>query len=245
MSTFDVRETVGGIVTRHLALSRVFEEVGIDYCCGGAKTLEEACREKDLDPAAIVAKLDGAQAAAEGDAPGIDVATAGLTELVDHIEQTHHAYLRSERPRLEEMTGKIASVHGDRDHRLHELKSTFRGLVQELSDHMMKEEQILFPMVRALESSEAAPGFHCGSIANPIRQMEVEHDQAGAALARQREMTDGFSTPEWACNTYRAMLDALLLLERDLHRHIHKENNVLFPRAIQLESERVGKEIAQ
>ena len=245
MGTFGVRETVGKIVTRRLALSRVFEELGIDYYCGGGNTLEEACREKNLDPDDIVGKLSAAGVAAEAGAAEIGVAAAGLTELVNHIEQTHHAYLRSELPHLQGMTGKVASVHGDRDSRLHELQSTFWGLVQELSEHMMKEEHILFPMVRAMDSSENPPESHCGSISNPIRQMELEHDRAGSALARQRDLTDGFTAPEWACNTYRAMLGALLHLERDLHQHIHKENNVMFPRAIELEVERLGKELAQ
>ena len=104
--------------------------------------------------------------------------------------------------------------------------------------YMLKEEQILFPMIRQLEASQSVPAFHCGSVGNPIGQMELEHDQAGAALVQLRALTDGFNPPDWACNTYRAMLDALAGLEHDLHQHVHKENNILFPRAIALESER-------
>ena len=103
---------------------------------------------------------------------------------------------------------------------------------------MMKEERILFPMVREIEASATAPLFHCGSLANPIRQMESEHEQAGSALARLRELTDGYTPPDWACNTYRAMLEALAGLERDMHHHVHKENNVLFPRALVMEREK-------
>ena len=245
MSTFDVRETVGEIVTRRPATSRVFEKAGIDYCCGGSTPLKEACREKNLDPEDLIAELMEAERTPGADALEIDVAAMGLAELADHIEGTHHAYLRSELPRLEAMTAKVASVHGDRDSRLHTLRSIFQSMAYELASHMLKEEQILFPMVRTMDASEHPPEFHCGSIANPIRQMELEHDQVGSALGHQRELTDGFKAPEWACNTYRAMLDALAHLEWDLHQHIHKENNVLFPRAIALEAERLGEGRAQ
>ena len=240
MSTVGIHETVGEIVTRRPALSRIFENVGIDYCCGGKKCLEEACKEKHLDPQEVLIQLIEAEAAGETEAPEIDAAGMTLTELADHIEQTHHAYLRSELPRLDALTQKVFSVHGQKEPRLRELRSAFVALAQELSSHMMKEERILFPMVRTLEASGTAPTFHCGSLANPIRQMEHEHDQAGSWLVRHRELTDGFQSPTWACNTYRAMLDALAHLERDLHQHIHEENNVLFPRALEMEARKSG-----
>ena len=165
----------------------------------------------------------------------IDAAAMSLSELTDHIEQTHHVYLRSELSRLDEVTEEVASAHGEKDPRLHRVRDTFLALAAELSNHMMKEELILFPMVRQLDASDEVPMFHCGTLANPIRQMEMEHDQAGSALERLRELTDGFTAPEWAGNTYRALLDALTDLERDLHQHIHKENDVLFPRALEME----------
>ena len=236
MSTFEVNDTVGDIVTRRPALSGVLEQSGIDYCCGGKKTLEEACREKGLDPRSIISSLEEASLSAEQE-PVVDPAVMSLTKLADHIEQTHHVYLRSELPRLNKIARKVASVHGKKDPRLHMVRETLHALADELSSHMMKEERILFPMVRQLEVSEEAPTFHCGTLANPIRQMELEHDQAGSALERLRELTEGFVPPEWACNTYRVLLDALAHLERDMHQHIHKENNVLFPRA--LEEERI------
>jgi len=161
-----------------------------------------------------------------------------LTALADHIEATHHAYLRTELPRLCTLTSKVASVHGDKDVRLAAVRDTLAALAAEMGQHMLKEERILFPMIRQLDASESVPAFHCGSLANPIGQMELEHDQAGAALVQLRALTDGFNPPEWACNTYRAMLDALAHLEQDLHQHVHKENNILFPRAIELEIQR-------
>lgn len=230
-------DTVGAVVTRQPSLSRVFEKAGIDYCCGGKKSLEDACREKGIDLDELVNRLEEAQASQEKENV-VDAAVMSLTELADHIETTHHAYLRSELPRLDAMTEKVASVHGEKDSRLREVRETYRALAAELTSHMMKEEQILFPMVRQLEATESAQEFHCGSVQNPIGQMEHEHDQAGAALERLRELTDGYTPPEWACNTYRALLDALSHLERDLHQHIHKENNVLFPRTITMESAR-------
>jgi len=170
-----------------------------------------------------------------------DVAAMSMTELADHIEQTHHVYLRSELPRLDKLTEEMASVHGKMDSRISLIRETIRILVSELSSHMMKEEQILFPMVRQLDASETTPAFHCGSLANPIQQMELEHSQASVMLGKLNELTDSYSAPEWACDTYRAMLDALARFEHDMHQHIHKENKVLFPRALEVESEKSAR----
>ena len=236
MNNFKTTDTVGGVVTQRPALSRLFEKESIDYCCGGKKTLEEVCREKGIDLTTFIATL---KEASDGNEEMVDTAAMSLSELADHIEQTHHAYLRSEFPRLDEITEKVASVHGKTDSRLYRVRDTFQALAEELLSHMMKEERILFPMVRQLEGSNEAPLFHCGTLATIIGQMEKEHDQAGSALESLRELTDGFTPPEWACNTYRVLLDTLDNLERDLHEHIHKENNVLFPRAMEME-ERKG-----
>lgn len=233
MSAIQAYETVGAIVARRPALSRVFESAGIDYCCGGKKSIEEACLKKGIDPAEFVNSLEVAEQSGDEHAD-VDAAAMSLTDLADHIEQTHHGYLKSELPRLDAMTKKVAAVHGGEDPRLEEIRQCFVGFANELSMHMQKEERILFPMVRAIDAGSAS-AFHCGSISNPIRQMEHEHDESGSALARMRELSDGFQPPDWACNTYRAMLDALTHLEQDLHLHIHKENNVLFPRAIEME----------
>ncbi len=236
MKTFELENTVGEIVTHCPALSRIFEAEGIDYCCGGKKTIAEVCRTKGRDPEVLLTKLRES-AAAMAHEPTVDAAAMSLTELADHVEQTHHAYLRRELPRLDAMTRKVASVHGDKDARLAQLRDTFLGFAAGMNSHMMKEEQILFPMIRHLAASATAPNFHCGSLANPIRQMEREHDEAGFALARHRELTDQYTPPDWACNTYRAMVDGLASLERDMHQHVHKENNILFPRAIQREAQ--------
>lgn len=236
MSTIQLQETVGQLVARHPALTRFLEAARIDYCCGGKKTLAEVCREKQLDPQAFLATLEQAASNCAGE-DVFDAGAASLTDLADHILQTHHAYLRQELPRLDMLTERVASVHGGDDPRLREVRTTLLALAAELTSHMMKEEQILFPMIRRLDASDALPEFHCGSVANPIRQMELEHHDAGGALERMRTLTDEYTPPSWACNTYRAMLDALANLERDMHVHVHKEDNVLYPRAVQREAE--------
>lgn len=233
MTTFQINDTVGAIVREHPSLSRLFEQAKVDYCCGGKKTLDEACRKQGIDPQQFLTQLE--TAATVEPEPEVNAIALSLTELADHIEQTHHVYLRSEMPRLEKMTAKVAAVHGDKEPRLYQIRDVLRGLTEELTMHLMKEEQILFPMIRQLEASDSLPTFHCGSLANPVNRMEFEHDEAGVALAQIRQLTDDFTPPEWACNTYRATLDGLLAFELDMHQHIHKENNVLFTRAIALE----------
>jgi regulator of cell morphogenesis and NO signaling len=234
MFTLKITDTVGDVMTRRPARSRAFEQAGIDYCCGGKKTVEEACREKGIDPTAFLAVLDDA-ALPVGDGPVVDPVAMSLAELADHIERTHHVYLRAELRRLDTLTSKVAAVHGAKDPRLHGVRETFLALAEELSSHMMKEERVLFPLVRRLETGDEAPAFGCGTLAHPMRQLELEHERADSALQRLRELTDGSVAPPWACNTYRALLDALAHLERDLHQHIHKENNILFPRALAME----------
>ncbi|MCC6681461.1 MAG: iron-sulfur cluster repair di-iron protein [Phycisphaeraceae bacterium] len=236
MTTIDIHTTIGELVAERPSRSRVFQHLGIDFCCGGKKPLADACRDKGLDAQTVLQMLlAGEQAAGSQD---VDAAKLSLTALCDHIEQTHHAYLKQELPRLEPMIAKVAAVHGDRYPWMRDVAAVFGPFMQELSSHMMKEEQVLFPMIRAMEAGETQAACHCGgTIANPVRMMEFEHDDAGEALRRMRELTDGYTPPVDACNTFRATLDALHELEQDMHQHVHKENNVLFPRALALEAE--------
>ncbi len=234
MQTIDTQATVGELVREVPSRARVFESMKIDYCCGGKIPLADACAKKKIDPISVVEQLQQCDAKLADDRT-VDADAMSLTDLANHIESTHHAYLRAELPRLDFMTEKVARVHGDKEPRLLQTRKAFVAIKAELEPHMMKEEKILFPMVRQLEASTERQELHCGSIANPIQQMEHEHDLAGDALAILNESTDGYTPPEWACNTYRAMLDSLSQLERDMHQHIHKENNVLFPKAIGLE----------
>jgi regulator of cell morphogenesis and NO signaling len=238
MATPSLSTTVGEFVKDRPGRSRIFEQLKIDYCCGGKVPLVDACQKKGLDPQQVLAQIFRDDAA---DTRYVDANAMALAELADHIEQTHHAYLRQELPRLDFMTHKVANVHGEHEPRLHQLRETFVGFQQELVSHMMKEETVLFPMIRQLEQSQGPIAFHCGSLANPIRAMEHEHDNAGDALERFRVLTDDFTPPDWACNTFRAMYDALSKLEPDMHQHVHKENNVLFPKALAREGELNGK----
>ncbi len=242
MTTLNAQTSVGDLVKDRPARARIFEQFKIDYCCGGKLPLAEACAKRGLDPDAILNQIQQAdEQAQERDTALVDADALGLAELADHIEQTHHAYLREELPRLDQMTDRVHRVHGEHEPRLAEVRRTFVALHTEMTSHMTKEESILFPMIRQLASATSAPAFHCGSIANPIQQMEAEHDHAGDALKIMSEATDGYQPPQWACNTYRAMLDGLETLENDMHQHVHKENNVLFPKAIQLEAELAAK----
>ncbi|MEX0655832.1 MAG: iron-sulfur cluster repair di-iron protein [Phycisphaeraceae bacterium] len=235
MTAIDINTTVGQLVADRPSRSRLFEHLGIDYCCGGKQPLAVMCQKHGLDADTVVKLL----AATELEADKLDTrdwTQASLAELAGHIEQTHHAYLRRELPRLSAMVEKVATVHGPSHAWLIELRQVFTGFVQELSAHMLKEERVLFPMIRQLEAGQANAAEHCGGVGNPVRMMEHEHDQAGDALAKMRELTAGFTPPEGACNTFRAMLDGLAELEHDMHQHVHKENNILFPRAMELEA---------
>ena len=232
---FTPESTVGDIVAAQPLLARVFEGVGIDYCCGGKQTLQQACARRGLDAPTFALTLAAAAEVSGAAAPAVDPARMSLTALADHIEATHHAYVKSELPALVEKADRVVEKHTWRDTRLPEVGATVQALRDEMFSHMMKEEQILFPIVRALEHGAAHAASHCGSIANPIRVMEAEHESAGGAIARLRELTDGFAPKPDDCNTHRALLAGLAQFEADLHQHVHKENNVLFPRAIALE----------
>ena len=240
MQTLNPTRTIGEMVRKRPHLSRVFDKLGIDYCCGGGKSLSEACAERGLDPKTVSEVLEATEASRSVSSSEADYGTMSMTELADHIETTHHVYLRRELSRLEQMVQKVAEAHGQNHPEIRELVNIFGGLKVELEQHMMKEEQILFPAIRELEGANRETHFPFGTVANPIQMMEHEHDNAGNALGRMRELTKDYAPPDDACNTYRAMLDGLRELESDLHQHIHKENNILFPRAIEYEANHAG-----
>jgi regulator of cell morphogenesis and NO signaling len=227
--------TVGRIVAELPQLSRVFEALQIDYCCGGKRRLEAVCRERQIPVEQVIARLTLAQQAAPASAER-NWDRAPLAELCDHIQQAHHDYLRQELPRLEAIIAKVVRAHGAYHPELAEVQATFAELRAELEPHMMREDCILFPAIRSLEASGSPLRLPFGSLNNPIRVMVDEHDHAGDALARLRRLTGDYAVPPGACNTYRVMLAGLAALERDMHQHVHKENNILFPRAIALEA---------
>jgi len=228
---FDADMTLGAIVAARPTLARVFERLGLDYCCGGKQSLGHACEAKSLDPQTVLRLLEEAAVASESGAAEVDAAAMTLTQLADHIVQTHHTYVKTALPTLLEMAGRVARKHSWRDARLLTVYQGVAALTEEMFQHMQKEEIILFPLVRQIDGG-ATGGFHCGSIANPIRVMEAEHESAGQVVARLRELTDGFAPDSESCTTHRALLAGLAEFEGDLHRHVHKENNILFPRAL-------------
>ncbi|MBL7648032.1 MAG: iron-sulfur cluster repair di-iron protein [Candidatus Hydrogenedentes bacterium] len=237
MSTITATQSVGELVAAQPARSRVFEAFHIDYCCGGKRSLADACDKKGVSVDTVLDALVRADSLRASDAH-LDAAAMPLDALCDHIVERHHDYLRRELPRLMQMADKVAKVHGDNDPRLEGVAETLRGLAGELEVHTMKEERVLFPVIRELARREGLPPMPFGTLANPIHAMEADHDGAGDGLARLADLTDDYTPPEWACNTYQALLDGLHDLEMDLHQHIHKENNVLFPRALEEENRR-------
>jgi regulator of cell morphogenesis and NO signaling len=237
---FQTTDTIARIMKQHPAAARVFERHRMDYCCGGGATLADACAERGEDVEALVRELDELLAPKSASA---DPAEMSLSDLTDHIEATHHAWLREEMPRLDAMTDRVARVHGARNPRLDEIRDVWRGVSETMQAHLAKEEQILFPMIRSLEAAdpaEGAPAFHCGSVANPVMQMEREHDAIEDGIARLRELTDGYIAPAWACGTYRAMIEALMAFEADSLVHAAKEEGLLFLRATMAERALAG-----
>lgn len=229
--------SLGQLVADHPNLARVFDRFGLDYCCNGRTTLGQACAEKGLDVHKVVDEIasDGFRdrQAEQVEEPPAVVSLAGLA---DQIVAIHHAFLRRELPRLSGLIVKVVHAHAIRHPELRELQHVFAELKEELESHMLKEENVLFPIIKQLEAATTMPPLHCGSVDNPILVMEHEHAFAGSALQRMRDLTRDFNPPGDACPTYRALLQGLAALEMDLHRHIHKENSILFPRASALEA---------
>ena len=228
---------VGSIVAERLGRARVFDRLGIDYCCHGATPLAEACALRSLDVGRVVSEIAESDLRdADNEHDRVDYAAMAAGELADHVVETHHVYLRRELPRLADLIDKVDAAHGARHPELGDLRATFSGLREELELHLFKEERVLFPLIKQLEAARAPFPIHCGTVGNPIRVMTHEHDDAGSALERMRALTDGFQAPPDGCTTFRALYEGLAALEADLHRHIHKENNILFPKAVALEA---------
>lgn len=225
------------MAARSLTSVRVFERLGIDYCCGGKIPLADACRRKGLDVYQVQRELDAA--ASEPETVAHNWASAALQDLIEHIVSTHHEYLRREFQPLEDRLDKVYRVYNQRyGPALVNLPEVYRGLRAELESHMQKEERILFPAIIATEAavreSRPIPFTPFGSLSNPVRMMEHEHDDAGRALSNIRAITHDFEVPDYACVTFRALMAGLEAFEKDLHLHIHLENNILFPRALRL-----------
>ncbi len=232
-------KTVREVALENPAAARVFERLGIDYCCGGGKSLEEACQVAHLNIDEVVDSLEMAEQASRTSQVERNWGQEPLSELIAHIKGTHHKFTRVEIERLGPLFDKVCSVHGKNHPELLEVRSIFQGLAQELTHHLMKEEMVLFPHLIRMEESvlEKAPVVPppFGTVQNPIFMMEHEHDSAGDALRAMRKATKEYTAPAEACVSYRALYQALGEFEADLHRHIHLENNILFPRALAME----------
>jgi regulator of cell morphogenesis and NO signaling len=242
--TLDSNKTVRELALEIPSATRVFEKLGIDYCCGGGKKLTEACDRAKLPVEQVFRELEQAEASR---ADRLDNATnwnsAPLADLIDHIVQTHHVYLRNELPRLMNLAEKVSGKHGETHPETQLVNQVVSDLANELMMHLMKEEQILFPYIVRMEESKiekspVVPSSCFGTVQNPIQMMEMEHDSAGDALRQLRAATSDYKAPQDACTSFRALYTGLLELEADLHQHIHMENNILHPRAIAMENGR-------
>jgi len=236
MTILTPETAVGLLVAERPRRARFFDQLGIDYCCGGRAPLARACAEKGLDVEEVLHRLAALDVEdAELDQCDDAIPTTA-SALADHIVDVHHGYLRRELPRLAGLADAVVKAHADRHPELRAVRDVFTSLKEELELHMRKEENVLFPIIAQLETATVLPRFACGSVANPIQVMEHEHGDAGIALAQLRELTGDYTAPSDACSSYQALLSGLADLEADLRRHIHKENVILFPLARSMET---------
>jgi regulator of cell morphogenesis and NO signaling len=229
-------DRLGDIVRRNMHTAPVFEKFGLDYCCGGRQTLAEACADRQVDTEGLRTELD---ILPENGPLNVD---GWKTEfLVEYIVNTHHQYVKHMLPTIAAHATKVAQKHGQAHPEAREIAEIFLQVKLELEQHLMKEERILFPYILQMAAAErdgaTAGGGGFGTVRNPIAMMEQEHDGAGLAFERIRRLSGGYAPPEDACTTFRLLFRELEEFERDLHMHIHLENNVLHPRAIALEEE--------
>ncbi|MCJ8497060.1 iron-sulfur cluster repair di-iron protein [Chryseobacterium salipaludis] len=229
-------KTIGQMVAEDFRAAAVFRKYKIDFCCKGNRTIEEACDNKKVTPEEIYKDLDALNQAKAGD---IDFNSWPLDLLADYVEKTHHRYVEENSTVLLQYLNKLCKVHGDRHPELFEINKLFTESAQELAAHMKKEELILFPfikrMVAAKQNGEELPKPHFGTVENPVAMMKHEHTTEGERFQKIAELTNNYQFPEDACGTYQVTFRMLEDFEQDLHKHIHLENNILFPKAIELE----------
>lgn len=236
-----LNETVGSLVAQNYKASAVFAQYGIDFCCKGGRTLSDACQTSDLDAEKIERELLEVFEQKETSGPDFNVFPLDL--LADYIEKKHHRYVAEKIPMLKMWLDKLCQVHGERHPELFEIRQLFFDSATELANHMKKEEMILFPVIRRMaevkfENRKAEiPPF--GTVKNPVGMMMHEHDNEGERFRKIARISDDYTPPADACTTYRVAFETLKEFETDLHHHIHLENNILFPKAIALESELV------
>jgi regulator of cell morphogenesis and NO signaling len=235
---FEATRTVREYALEIPAATRIFEKLGIDYCCGGGTSLSDACVKAGVTVAEVLDSLKATEHSAAVVA-GDEWQTQSDAALIAHIVETHHEFTRHELVRLEALLAKVCGVHGQNHPELFHIQSQFQELRRDLEPHMLKEEQVLFPYIIQIEKSIAkeqptpVPPF--GTVRNPVRMMMAEHDAAGEILRTMREASSDYTTPPDGCISFQTLYSALMALEADLHQHIHLENNILFPRASERE----------
>jgi len=232
-------KTIREIALETPATIPVFEKHNIDYCCGGNKKFSEACENAGISPETLSKNISVAITKAENTQEFNPAAKKSASELTDYLIEKHHTFTREEMERLTPLMAKVAVKHGDKHPELHKLKEVFGKLCEDLLPHLQKEEMVLFPFIKDLsianERNTSLPTPHFMTVQNPIRMMGIEHDEAGDFLKEMRELSNDYSAPENACPSYKALYFGLEELEKDLHKHIHLENNLLFPKAVKLE----------
>ena len=233
--TVNTEQTVREIAVANPASVRIFETLGIDYCCGGRRPLSEACAEANVPLERALALLAGLWKQPDSGNER-NWATASGTDLIEHIVSQHHTYIRQEAPRLNLLAQKVLNKHGASHPELASIQALFAALSEELFAHLLKEERILFPYVQSLELAATTgaplPSACFDSVGAPIARMLADHDDAGALTAKLRDLSNNFQAPAEACPSFLGLYQGLEDFERDLHRHIHLENNILFPNAI-------------
>ena len=235
---FSSESKVNEIALSNPRARHILEDAGIDYCCGGGKSLGDACLGADVPAEEILRRLDqNGERVAPDEAQWI---SAPLAELTKHIRERHHQYVRDAIPRVRALLGKIREKHGIRHRELGEIEKLFGDVAREMLLHMQKEEQILFPFIDSLEraangGAAVEPPFF-RTVRNPIHAMMREHDSAGELIRQIRMASDGYKAPPDACASYQAAYQGLEEFEKDLHLHVHLENNILFPRAVEMEA---------
>ncbi|MBL8991390.1 MAG: DUF542 domain-containing protein [Phycisphaerae bacterium] len=231
-------DPIGLAARRHPELLAVFDRFGLDYCCHGRRTVDEACRAASADTAAVLASADAAMALPAATRPDRDWAAMSMAELCDDIERTHHVFARDTLSRAEALADKIAEAHGNAHPGFIEVRAVVRELRNEMLDHMIREERVLFPWLRRLERHES---LHVGppwSVKRPIDCMVHDHESVAAAFERLRRLTADYTPPPGTCGSVAVLMNTLRDLERDTRTHIHKENNILFPAGVRAEAVR-------
>ncbi|WP_226013506.1 iron-sulfur cluster repair di-iron protein [Halomicrobium salinisoli] len=224
-TTIDPERRLGDLVTDDPSLARTLESLGLDYCCGGDQTLAAACADAGLDVDEVRARL--ADARRDDDQPD-ELDWESLSDLIDHVVETHHEPLREELPQLEDLVWTVRNAHEENHPELREVELEFTALAEEMQSHTREEEEDLFPVVEKLDEGRPLDESERETLRAELRDLETDHEETADHLERIAELTDDYAVPDDACPSYRSMLDRLEALERDTHMHVHKENNVLF-----------------